>query len=119
MGEVGYVILGIKSVSDVRIGDTITTAKDPAKEALPGFVEIKPIPSFFICFSASPERVHFRIEIRLDSFHQRLLFARADEHLGAMFQQTAGNRVANATAATGYQRGLILEQVIGKHGRSG
>ncbi len=42
-GEVGYVIAGIKNVSDTRIGDTITDATRPAHVPLPGFKEIKPM----------------------------------------------------------------------------
>ena len=36
-GEVGYVVASIKTLSDVRVGDTITLAKNPCKEALPGY----------------------------------------------------------------------------------
>ncbi len=42
-GEVGYVVAGIKTVSDTKIGDTITDAKNPAGAALPGYKEIKPM----------------------------------------------------------------------------
>jgi GTP-binding protein LepA len=42
-GEVGYVFANIKTVSDARIGDTITDAENPAGEPLPGFEEIKPM----------------------------------------------------------------------------
>jgi GTP-binding protein LepA len=42
-GEVGFVVAGIKKVSDVAIGDTLTDDKRPAVEALPGFKEIKPM----------------------------------------------------------------------------
>jgi len=42
-GEVGYLIAGIKTVSDTRIGDTITLDSDPALNPLPGFKEIKPV----------------------------------------------------------------------------
>jgi len=42
-GEVGYIISGIKTVSDVRIGDTITLDSDPAPAPLPGFKEVKPV----------------------------------------------------------------------------
>jgi GTP-binding protein LepA len=42
-GEVGYIIAGIKTVSDVRVGDTITDAERPCAEALPGFREVKPV----------------------------------------------------------------------------
>ncbi|RIL06219.1 MAG: elongation factor 4 [Proteobacteria bacterium] len=43
MGEVGIVIAGIKTLDDVRIGDTITLAQRPAPEPLPGFREVKPM----------------------------------------------------------------------------
>ena len=42
-GEVGYIIAGIKTVSDTRIGDTITLEENPAAAALPGFKEVKPM----------------------------------------------------------------------------
>ncbi|MDW5415908.1 MULTISPECIES: translation elongation factor 4 [unclassified Iodobacter] len=40
-GEVGFVIAGIKEIANAKVGDTITTAKDPATEPLPGFKEVK------------------------------------------------------------------------------
>ena len=43
VGEVGMVVAGIKTLSDVRIGDTVTTLAQPAVEALPGFHEVKPM----------------------------------------------------------------------------
>ena len=42
-GEVGYIIAGVKTVSDVQIGDTITHNERPAADPLPGFKEIKPV----------------------------------------------------------------------------
>ena len=42
-GDVGYIIAGIKTVSDTRIGDTITLESDPAPEPLPGFKDVKPV----------------------------------------------------------------------------
>jgi GTP-binding protein LepA len=42
-GDVGYIIAGIKTVSDVRVGDTVTGAEDPCEKPLPGFREIKPV----------------------------------------------------------------------------
>jgi GTP-binding protein LepA len=42
-GEVGYIISGIKTVSDVRVGDTVTLDTRPAPERLPGFKEVKPV----------------------------------------------------------------------------
>ncbi|MFL5826464.1 MAG: translation elongation factor 4 [Thermoleophilaceae bacterium] len=42
-GEVGYLITGIKDVSKLRVGDTITTRANPASEALPGYREVKPM----------------------------------------------------------------------------
>jgi GTP-binding protein LepA len=42
-GRVGYIIAGIKTVRDTRIGDTITLEARPAVQPLPGFKEIKPV----------------------------------------------------------------------------
>ncbi|MBN2183790.1 MAG: elongation factor 4 [Candidatus Krumholzibacteriota bacterium] len=42
-GEVGYIIAGIKTVSDTRIGDTICLDEDPQPEQLHGFKEVKPV----------------------------------------------------------------------------
>ena len=42
-GEVGYFIGNIKSVADARVGDTITSAKKPAKEPLEGYAEATPM----------------------------------------------------------------------------
>jgi GTP-binding protein LepA len=42
-GMVGYLISGIKTVSDTRIGDTITLDANPAERPLPGFKEVKPV----------------------------------------------------------------------------
>ncbi|MDR1395953.1 MAG: translation elongation factor 4, partial [Deltaproteobacteria bacterium] len=42
-GMVGYITAGIKTVSDVAIGDTVTLADRPAAEPLPGFKEVKPV----------------------------------------------------------------------------
>lgn len=42
-GEVGYVIANIKKTSDVKIGDTMTSSRAPAKEPLPGFRIVSPV----------------------------------------------------------------------------
>eukprot|EP00898_Chlorokybus_atmophyticus_P009226 jgi/Chlat1/933/Chrsp108S08616 len=42
-GEVGYFSAAIKSVADARVGDTLTSVSRPATEALPGYVEAKPM----------------------------------------------------------------------------
>ena len=42
-GEVGFVVAGIKTVADMRVGDTITDADHPAVAPLPGFKELKPM----------------------------------------------------------------------------
>jgi GTP-binding protein LepA len=43
VGEVGVVIAGIKTLAEVRIGDTITSLRNPASQPLPGFREVKPM----------------------------------------------------------------------------
>jgi GTP-binding protein LepA len=42
-GEVGYVITGLKDVSRLRVGDTITSERRPATDPLPGYKEVKPM----------------------------------------------------------------------------
>ncbi|PSQ72550.1 MAG: elongation factor 4 [Bacteroidetes bacterium QH_2_64_26] len=42
-GDVGYIIGSIKDIQDARVGDTITRARDPADEPIPGFEEVKPM----------------------------------------------------------------------------
>ncbi len=42
-GEVGFVVAGIKTVRDMRVGDTMTDAERPAAEPLAGFKELKPM----------------------------------------------------------------------------
>jgi GTP-binding protein LepA len=42
-GEVGYVITGLKDVSRLRVGDTLTCVKHPATEPLPGYKDVKPM----------------------------------------------------------------------------
>jgi len=41
-GEIGYIATGLKSLEECRVGDTITTVKNPASQALPGYAEIPP-----------------------------------------------------------------------------
>src|ERR671913_1315585 len=45
-GEVGFIVAAIKDLHDVRIGDTVTDAQNPASEALPGY---KPIQQMVYC----------------------------------------------------------------------
>ena len=42
-GEMGFIVTGIKSVSETKVGDTITLSKNPTPKALPGFKPSKPV----------------------------------------------------------------------------
>lgn len=42
-GEVGYIIAGVKTISDVQVGDTVTLLNNPTSEPLSGFKEVKPV----------------------------------------------------------------------------
>ncbi len=42
-GEVGYIATGLKTVSECRVGDTITSASSPVSEPLPGYRKVKPM----------------------------------------------------------------------------
>ncbi|MDF2660163.1 MAG: GTP-binding protein LepA [Paenibacillus sp.] len=43
VGDVGFVVAGIKNVKDTRVGDTITDSRNPAAEVLPGYRKINPM----------------------------------------------------------------------------
>jgi GTP-binding protein LepA len=43
VGEVGYIATGFKTVSECRVGDTVTTAVNGAEEPLPGYAKVKPM----------------------------------------------------------------------------
>ncbi|HLS29098.1 MAG TPA: translation elongation factor 4 [Opitutales bacterium] len=42
-GDVGYIVTNIRSVSEIKTGDTLTGADNPAKEMLPGYKEVRPM----------------------------------------------------------------------------
>src|SRR5690554_4929453 len=42
-GDVGYLVSGIKEAKEVKVGDTITDAKEPTKNAIQGFEDVKPM----------------------------------------------------------------------------
>ncbi len=42
-GEVGYLVSGIREVSETKVGDTVTDAKNPASEPIPGYKEVTPM----------------------------------------------------------------------------
>ncbi len=42
-GEVGYIVAGIRDVRDTKVGDTITSAKNPTPEPCPGYKDVKPM----------------------------------------------------------------------------
>lgn len=43
IGDVGYIISGIKEAKEVKVGDTLTTCENPCKEAVTGFEDVKPM----------------------------------------------------------------------------
>jgi len=63
-GEVGYCIAGIKTVREVRVGDTVTDHENPCQSPLPGFKEVKPVvfSSIYPIDSADYEELHDSIE---------------------------------------------------------
>ena len=42
-GDVGYIVSGIKTATEVKVGDTITSVENPCREAIAGFEEVKPM----------------------------------------------------------------------------
>ncbi|MGB2578511.1 GTP-binding protein LepA [Elusimicrobium simillimum] len=43
MGEVGYIVAGIKDIHSVHVGDTVTLADNPSEDPLPGYEDAKPV----------------------------------------------------------------------------
>jgi len=43
VGDVGYIITGVKISSEVKVGDTITHVKNPCDKAISGFEDVKPM----------------------------------------------------------------------------
>ena len=43
VGEVGYVVTGIRGVAEIKIGDTLSLSDDSAEEMLPGYKEVRPM----------------------------------------------------------------------------
>lgn len=41
-GEIGYIVTNLRSTREAKVGDTVTLAKEPAKQALPGYKDVKP-----------------------------------------------------------------------------
>jgi GTP-binding protein LepA len=60
VGEVGFLIAGIKTVTDAKIGDTVTAVARPASEAYPGFREMKPM----VFAGLYPVESHAYVELR-------------------------------------------------------
>ncbi len=63
-GEVGYFIAGIKNISDIRVGDTVTSEKNPCDKPLGGFREVKPVvfSSIYPVNSDDYEELHTAID---------------------------------------------------------
>ncbi len=56
-GEVGYCIANMKDLRQTRVGDTVTDARDPANESLPGYKTVKPM-VFCGFFPVTAEKYH-------------------------------------------------------------
>ena len=59
-GEIGYIVTNLKSTREARVGDTVTLAKQPAAEALPGYRDVKP----FVYAGFFPESNEFYQELK-------------------------------------------------------
>lgn len=59
-GEIGYIVTNLKSTREARVGDTVTLAKAPATQALPGYKDVKP----FVYAGFFPESNEFYQELK-------------------------------------------------------
>ena len=48
VGEVGYVVTGIRDAAEIKIGDTLSLSDDSCEEMLPGYKEVRPM-VFTVC----------------------------------------------------------------------
>lgn len=60
VGEIGYVVTNLKSTREAKVGDTITLAKQPAQQPLPGYKEVKP----FVYAGVFPESNEFYNDLK-------------------------------------------------------
>ncbi len=73
-GEVGFVIAGIKEIHGAPVGDTLTLAKNPAKEQLPGFKKVQPQVYAGIFPISSDDYENFREALNKLSLNDASLF---------------------------------------------
>ena len=59
-GEIGYIVTNLKSTREAKVGDTVTLTREPAKEALPGYKDVKP----FVYAGFYPESNEFYQELK-------------------------------------------------------
>lgn len=59
-GEIGYIVTNLKSTREARVGDTVTLAKQPAAEELPGYQDVKP----FVYAGFFPESNEYYQELK-------------------------------------------------------
>jgi len=67
-GEIGYIVTDLKEVAECRVGDTITLAENPAKQALPGYKKVTP----FVYASIYPVEGDEHIKLREALFKLKL-----------------------------------------------
>ena len=59
-GEIGYIVTNLRSTREAKVGDTVTLASNPAKEALPGYKDVKP----FVYAGFFPESNEYYQELK-------------------------------------------------------
>lgn len=59
-GEIGYIVTNLKSTREAKVGDTVTLAKSPAQDALPGYKDVRP----FVYAGFFPESNEFYQELK-------------------------------------------------------
>ena len=96
-GEVGYVITGLKDVSELRVGDTLTAEKNPAAEPLPGYKDVKQM----VFAGLFPTESDDYPELR-DALEKRELdCVRATDMIGAIFRNAGRTRFGHVRWCAG------------------
>ena len=119
-GEVGYLITGVKDVTQLRVGDTLTSRANPAAEPLPGYREVKPM-VFCGLFPIDSDRFP-----DLRDALEKLTPERRGAHLGARDLGRAGLRLSlrlPRPAAHGHRarapRARVRPRAAGDHAERG
>ena len=108
-GEVGFVIASIKTLRDARVGDTVTTFRNPATEALSGFKEAKPMVFSGIFPTDGADYDNLKDALEKLQLNDAAINVEPDppKQSSTISPRREQSRIASATSATGLTVGCM------------